>query len=233
MTETWRRTHAHPHLFRREAALLIGGPLMLASSPVAAASWDGSFDPWLSLCLATKPPLTPETVWSSWSFAPEIVVPLLALLGWYLWRVTPWAETQRAGRTGAFATGWLLLALALTSPLCRAAATLASAHMVQHAVLVALAPSLLVLGLPRRVLGRLVARIASARWSASLGLAYAAVIWLAHAPAIYESALSNRAAHLALIVVLLGTGCAFWAAVLGDSRSGPACASGAALCFTA
>lgn len=233
MTETRRRTRARPHFFRHRAVPVAGAALAFASSPVAAASGDGPFDPWLSLCLVTKPPLTPETVWSSWSFAPEIVVPLLALLGWYIWRVAPQVETRRAGRAGAFTAGWLLLALALTSPLCRAAATLASAHMVQHAVLVALAPPLLVLGLPQRVLGRPMARIASARWSVSLGLAYAAVIWLAHAPVIYEAALSGWAAHLALIVVLLGTSCAFWAVALGDPRSGAACASGAALCFIA
>ena len=49
-------------------------------------------------------------------------------------------------RQTCFVAGWTVLAAALVSPLCRLAATLVSAHMVQHVLLVAVAPVLLALG---------------------------------------------------------------------------------------
>ncbi len=201
----------------------------------AAAAWTGAFDPWLSLCLATKPPVTPATFWQSWSFAPEIVGPLLIAALAYVRFSRKVAEPQRAWRALAFAGGWLLLAAALISPLCRAAATLAAAHMVQHAILVALAPPLLVLGLaPVRRSPR--GLPAASRHPVAVATLYAMAIWLAHAPAIYEAALRGAVAHLALVAVLLATSLAFWSAVLRprhDSGSGAACITGILLCFTA
>ena len=199
----------------------------------APAVWPGS----LSLCLATQPPVMPGRVWSSWSFAPEVILPLLLVLAVYGQAIGCSRPRPDRGRLLAFGAGWLLLAAALTSPLCRAAATLAWAHMVQHTVLVAVAPPLLVCSLPAdlAILTALRRHLSGGTAAVLVATAYAAVIWLAHAPAIYEAALRDVAAHLILVAVLLGTSLAFWLATLGPvpARSGAAAVTGAMLCFTA
>ena len=195
------------------------------------------FDPLLSLCLATRPPVTPSTLWGSWSFAPEIVIPLLAMLGIYghssLRAPAPLSKIGSA----AFLAGWLLLVVALVSPLCRLAATLAWAHMVQHTILVALAPLLLVLGMRPESARRLNRQVPSyGHVAALIASAYAAVIWLAHAPGVYEAALRGPVTHLALVALLLGASVAFWDMVLRappNVSAATADLGGVLLCFTA
>jgi len=165
-----------------------------------------SLDPLLSLCLANHPPPSGSDLLTSWSLAPEIVLPLLALAAY---GVRQAIGSQR--RLVWFGAGWVVLALALTSPLCRAAAIFASAHMVQHVLLVAVAPPLLLLGMRPICQVRLPAVM--------VGGIYAAAIWLAHAPFIYELALRNPFAHVAVIALLLGASFLFWQAALVPLRS--------------
>jgi cytochrome c oxidase assembly factor CtaG len=184
----------------------------------------------LALCLATVPAVTPVTLWQSWSLAPEIVVPLLLGLAAYARQAPRSTDPRQRRRWVLYGAGWLLLVVALVSPLCRAAATLAWAHMVQHMILVALAPPLLVLGLTPPRPGPARSR------PLLVGFAYCAAIGLAHAPAVYEGALLDPVAHLALVAVLLAAGVAFWRVALAPlrGRSTPeACATGALLAFAA
>lgn len=153
-----------------------------------------------TLCLASAPPVRPETFWSAWSLAPSVLLPLLAAL---------LLVRHSGGRERAlFLLGWLLLAVALVSPLCRLAAATASGHMLQHVILVALAPPLLVLGLP------------AGRWRRHLpgplaaSILYAAAVWLSHAPPIYEATLLGPALHLGLLGLLAAAGLAFWSSAL-------------------
>jgi cytochrome c oxidase assembly factor CtaG len=175
----------------------------------------------LTLCLAERP-AAPGTLAGAWSFAPAIVVPLgaaLALyaLGWRARRVDrgnvapPW-------RAACFVAGWIVLAAALVSPLCRMAATLVSAHMVQHVLLVAVAPPLLLLGAPLAVLGALWKRRAPAApptpGPLSALLLYGAAIWLWHFPPVYSAVLQDAALHVFAYAALIVASLAFWAHVL-------------------
>ncbi len=164
-----------------------------------------------ALCLASRPPVAPGTFWTSWSLAPSVVLPLAAALLLYL--LLPHRTVSARQRT-SFLAGWVLLALALVSPLCRLAATTASGHMVQHIVLVALAPPLLVLGLPARPWRRYIPGPLAA------SLLYSAVIWLLHAPRIYEAALLQPFLHLTLLGLLVAAGLAFWSALLTAPSAG-------------
>ena len=159
-----------------------------------------------ALCLATAGPTGPGALQAGWSFAPATAGPLLAGLAALLW-------LARRGNAGwpAFA-GWAALAVALASPLCRLAATTAAAHMAQHVILVAIAPALLVAGLPPLRARRFLLRpsLASA--------VYALAIWLAHAPPVYEAALLDAGAHLTLLAVLLAASLLFWSALLDPER---------------
>ena len=207
-------------------AVALGGGVIALAIGVSLTGWSGGrelarLDPLWSLCLAARPGVVPTDLWSSWSLAPQIVLPLLLAVLLY-------ARGARAGRptplrTACFAAGMLLLAAALVSPLCRLAASLASAHMIQHVLIVAAVPPLLIVsgalatrrqGLPataRRSAGSV------AQWLGRPALAsvlYAVAIWLSHTPAVYEAALLEPAIHLLLLAFQLGAGLLFWQVLL-------------------
>ena len=189
---------------------------------------------YFALCLAGAASPTPNTVWSEWSFAPAVTLPLLVALGWWVrqvWR----SRAERFALSGAlpslcFGCGLLVLAVALVSPLCRIAATLASAHMVQHALLVAIAPPLLVIGVPTvfaeiRLPRQLRGFLDPYAWRGvgplfASTVLYGLLIWAWHVPAFYQGALLNIATHLFLYATLLGAGLWFWAEVLYAERRG-------------
>ena len=214
--------------------------MTLLAPDAAAVPGDASL---LSLCLVRQPAIGPHDLWASWSFAPEVVLPMLLALGLYARGLVAvrWRETGavRPWQAACFAAGWLALVVALISPLCRMAATLASAHMVQHVILVAIAPPLLVLaapmvtlvhGLPwgfrkivaRWAVGRPV-RIARGRLGAPMiaGLLYGAAIWLWHTPLLYQAALLSEALHLSMYAVLFAAGILFWRSLIASAWQEP------------
>ncbi|MEZ5786040.1 MAG: cytochrome c oxidase assembly protein [Xanthobacteraceae bacterium] len=219
-------------------------PLVLAGCGAAMAAPAGPEAPAIwTLCLATLPAVRPGAVWSAWSLAPEIVLPLAAFVGLY---GTGWLRARASARDGSIGTGHglatglggLLLALALVSPLCRLSATLASAHMVQHLILVGLAPPLIVLGAPGPALRLTLSRVISwpprkacpsgADHASDRGLffligaafTYGVAIWAWHSPALYQAALTSESMHLIFVVSLIAVSLWFWRAVLGAACRG-------------
>jgi putative membrane protein len=191
----------------------------------------------------------PEALWVSWSFDPWVLIPL-AVAHWLYGRgvLRLWAQAgQGRGVSRAnvlsFAAGEVALVVALVSPLDALGGTLLTAHMAQHALLVAVAPPLLLLGrpgaafawaLPGRRRKRLLASTAW-RWAARLGRALARplpaaalhglALWLWHAPALFEAALEYPWLHTLEHVTFFGTALLFWRAVLDAGplrRMGPA-----------
>jgi cytochrome c oxidase assembly factor CtaG len=184
------------------------------------------------------------TLLQSWTFDPWLMVPLdvcavLYLRGW--WQLHG-QMPQRFGvwRLGSFQSGLLTLFLALASPLERLAEVLLQAHMVQHLVLMMVAPLLIVCGMPalpllrglphgvlKRGLGPLLAwpvfqRLE--RWLthpvvAWLAFAMATVAW--HVPALYELALHSHFWHHVQHLCFLSTGVLFWWPVLQPWPSRP------------
>ena len=177
-----------------------------------------------SLCLASRPATTPYDLWTSWSLAPEVVLPLLLILGLYVRRLRrrPGIQAVSPWQAACFAAGWLALVVALVSPLCRMAATLAAAHMVQHVILVAVAPPLLVLGTSSPAL-RALAR-GWGRWLATplvAGLLYGAAIWFWHAPLPYQAALLSEGIHLLMYAMLIGAALLFWRSLIAAAWQEP------------
>ena len=154
----------------------------------------------LSLCLAGVTRVTPDTLWQSWSFPPQVI----AGLGFILV-----AGLLTSGRHAWLMGGWAVLAIALVSPLCRLSATLVSAHMVQFMLLVTVAPILLAASFrpPMRLVGSRFALNA-------LAVGYGALIWLWHAPPVYAALLTNEALHVAGYAVIVSVSTVFWSAVI-------------------
>ncbi len=139
-------------------------------------------------------------------------------------------------RASAFALGWVLLALALLSPLDAAAGRSFALHMVQHEVLMLVVAPLLVVGrglptflwsLPhdaRLAVGR------ATRWpwvrSAwdsltspfSAWLLHALALWLWHVPQFFNAAVVNGAIHDWQHATFLLTALIFWHALLRAGR---------------
>lgn len=172
----------------------------------------------LSLCLSGSNVVDPDRLWENWSLAPEVVGPLVLLAAGYAFVVLPKAAAGESGlRTAFFSAGYLLLLVALISPLCRIAAALASMHMVQHVLLVTAAPALIALGMPERL------RIRMPPLGLS-GAAYGAIIWFWHVPAFYDAALTNAPAHLAMYASLISISLLFWRGIADAARSAAGCA---------
>jgi cytochrome c oxidase assembly factor CtaG len=95
---------------------------------------------------------TSQAIFSSWSFEPRVALGLLASLIVYLrgWFILHRSSPKRfpVWRALAFTGGLLSFWLAIASPLDAFSGFLLSAHMVQHLLLMSVAPPLILLGTP-------------------------------------------------------------------------------------
>lgn len=188
-----------------------------------------------------------------WTLDPWITIPLLLTL--VLFVIGTRRLLRRSGRGAAalgrrarlFAGGWLLLTAALVSPLHQAGERSFAAHMFEHELIMLAAAPLLVLseplaimlwGLPVRY------RQAFGAWSRAAPIRHswrflvqpvtatllqAAVLWIWHAPALFDLALAQEGWHAAQHLSFLVSALLFWTAMLGR-RTSPAVA---ALCLVA
>lgn len=172
-------------------------------------------------------------IYGGWSLSPEIVVPLLLTVALY---ERGWRQLERrgsrsnwAGRAVAFYTGIAVLLVALISPVDTFGDELLAAHMVQHLLLIQLAPPLLVLGTPltpllwglpaplRRALGRqlgpqrLLRRLLGPLLNPWLvWLLHVGTLWLWHLPVPYEAAVVSEPIHIAEHLTFLLSALLFW-----------------------
>ena len=220
-------------------------PLILATVLLAASAG--------SAAAHGTAPLQPDGLWLAWNLSPSVLVPLL-LVHWLYGRgvVQLWARAGN-GRVIAwrhvmlFAAGEGVLGIALVSPLDALGGTLLAAHMLQHALLVVVAPPLLLAGRPgvailwalppawrRRMLPELwrsVRRVAAglARPVAA-AVVHGGAIWVWHAPALFVAALESDVVHWCEHLSFLATALLFWRAGMGQrGRSAAALALPAVL----
>jgi len=168
-----------------------------------------------------------------WRWRSEVVLPLLLLgslfiIGW--WRLSRRShQGLPRWRLTVALCGLMTIALAVLSPLDRLAHLLFSAHMVQHLLLMMVAPPLLLLADPLPILvwalprpGRvLVARLLVAgaplrrawqamTWMPVAWFTSALTLWLWHLPAAYDAALNFRLLHDVEHLAFFWGGIVFW-----------------------
>jgi cytochrome c oxidase assembly factor CtaG len=143
-----------------------------------------------------------------WTWRPAVVIPVAVLLALHAARWRLRAPARSLALLGAAA----VVLLALLSPIeALARGVLFSAHMLQHMLLVLVAPPLALASLPRsreRTPGHRVPPAAT--WLLGVG-----AMWLWHAPALCNGAASNDLLRGVQTASLLGMGGAFWWPLLG------------------
>lgn len=198
--------------------------------------------PRVALAHPGQPP-APHDVWTAWAGEPSLILGLAATLGAYglgvrrLWRRAGRGQGVGRGQAIAFGVGWLMLVVALVSPIDALGEALFSAHMVQHLLLVLVAAPLLALGAPLVALVWALPRAWRLRlrgWRRYTGLRLAATaltqpilvwtlhtvaLWVWHLPGLYQAALQNELVHSLEHGSFLGTAVLFWWVVVQPGQT--------------
>lgn len=179
-------------------------------------------------------PLAPHDLAGAWNLDPLLLVGLFALTWAYRRGRAPGSRPRDAWRARAFAGAMLALVVALVSPLEALSGTLASAHMVQHVLLLLVAAPLLAVSAPTSGILRgspLAVRRAATGARRRLRPATAAlvvlggpvvvwsthvlVVWTWHSAVLYQAALGSEVLHVLEHLGFVVTGVAFWRLVVG------------------
>lgn len=167
----------------------------------------------------------------AWSFEPDVLIGVAALAALYLWA---WRRARRPGephppgfgRLALYIGGLLVILIALVSPVDELGDQLMMMHMVQHILLLDIAPILLILGLTKGLLRPVTRRVQTVERRAGFFahpafavLAYVGFMWLWHVPAMYDLALNHSGIHVIEHLCFLGAGALYWWYLLSPIRS--------------
>ena len=180
----------------------------------------------------------PGGLWNAWNADLLILFNLSALGTWYavglrsLWQKAGRGRCIGQGQAAAYFGSLTVIFAALISPLDALSDQLASAHMIQHMLIMVVAAPLFVLGVPGLVLTWGLPR----RWRRIAGgwrqwldadvfgrpllpsLMYAAALWIWHLPVMYEAALADPLVHDAQHLSFFIAACLFWRLLLDPLR---------------
>jgi cytochrome c oxidase assembly factor CtaG len=184
-----------------------------------------------------------------WNLDPVLVLPLGVALLVYLvgWRRLS-NRSSAAQRPALFLSGWLVLTLAVVSPLHEAGERSFAMHMIEHEFIMlpatlllaaSAAGGILVWGLPR-----MLRRVIGGRWKSPLQTAWrfltepitatavqGAVMWAWHAPILFDRALDSSGWHIAQHLSFFLSSLLFWWAMLHPRGRGSAYGVSAACLF--
>lgn len=177
-------------------------------------------------------PPSPVALWSHWRLDPIVLALLVGLWALYwigshrLRRLAP-ADAPTPGQRTAFHAGWLMAALALVSPLCPLSVSLFAARVSQHIVLTMFAAPLVASGSPVRCLACAVrldraadgASALRARAPLAAAATLAVLIWLWHAPAVYEATFRSVTTYWLMHLSLFASALWLWTALLRASAT--------------
>lgn len=181
------------------------------------------------------PPFGWQTAFTQWQFAPVVTAATAAAAVLYLWGVIRVARRHPARpwpawRTAMFLAGLATIVFATQGGVGRYDDVLYWDHMVQHVLLVMVAPPLLIFGRPatlllhasRNPLHAGVKKVLRSRaawfltWPVFTALAYFGAVAIAHLTTLANVFQNNPAAHNAEHVLFLVTGYLFFLPVLGQ-----------------
>jgi cytochrome c oxidase assembly factor CtaG len=178
----------------------------------------------------------PEISFLAWTIEPAVVIPVVTAATLYVrgWATLAHRTPERfgAGRLIAVMAGLATVIVALSSPLDALGHQLLLAHMIQHFLLMAVAPPLLwmgapvapmLLGLPRPIRRRVAIALASrpllrlTHLLADPRVSWAAFViafWVWHIPALYDRSLGSDSWHHVQHACFFATALLFWRPVI-------------------
>jgi putative membrane protein len=170
-----------------------------------------------------------------WSPEPTVLIGVAAMAALYgiAWRrarggrgSAPTSHAPGFGRLALFTGGLVTIIVALVSPVDSLGDQLLVMHMVQHVLLLDLAPILIILGFNKVLLRPVTRRLhALERRAGYLAhpafavLAYAGFMWVWHIPAMYDAALKNSTVHAFEHLCFAAAGSLYWWHLLSPIRS--------------
>jgi putative membrane protein len=166
-----------------------------------------------------------------WSIEPTVLVGCallgaLYVMGWRRARSTGAPHAPGWGRLTLFMAGLLSILAALVSPIDALGDQLLVMHMVQHLLLIDIAPILLILGLNKVLLRPVTRRVQVIERRAgplahpvTAVFAYVGFMWLWHVPAMYDAALHNTAVHALEHICFTVAGTMYWWHLLSPIRN--------------
>jgi cytochrome c oxidase assembly factor CtaG len=167
----------------------------------------------------------------SWSFSPGAIISVFAVGAIYAarWRTVRRKHGAREAPTRrlvSFMAGLVVVLIAVVSPVDRLAEQLFSMHMVQHMLLLDLAPILCLLGLTRVLLRPATKRLQYVERRAGpfghpmfAAVLYGSTMWIWHIPALYDGALEHPVVHVLEHMTFTIAGGLYWWHLLSPIRS--------------
>jgi putative membrane protein len=167
----------------------------------------------------------------SWSFNPGAILAVAIVGAVYLsrWRAVRRTEGSRGAptiRLVSFMAGLVVVLIAVVSPVDRLAEQLFSMHMVQHMLLLDVAPILCLLGLTKVLLRPATKRLHYVERRAGpfghplfAAFLYGTTMWVWHIPALYDAALEYPVVHVLEHLAFTLVGGLYWWHLLSPVRS--------------
>ncbi len=172
--------------------------------------------------------MSPQTSWTfDWTALLSVaVLVVLYAIGWRRAHRPGERHPPSLWRLALFAGGILTILVALVSPLDSLGDQMMVMHMVQHMLLLDIAPILLILGLTKVLLRPVTRRLqVIERRAGFFGhpafavIFYAGVLWMWHVPALYDKAQGNGAIHAFEHMTFFLAGSIYWWHVLSPIRN--------------
>ncbi|MFZ0091631.1 MAG: cytochrome c oxidase assembly protein [Solirubrobacteraceae bacterium] len=166
-----------------------------------------------------------------WTLEPSVLIgvsalAILYLLGWRRGRATASRHRPGYGRMALFALGLATILVALVSPIDVLGDQLLVMHMVQHILLLDIAPILLILGCNKVLLRPITRRLNIVERRAGYlahpafaVVAYVGFMWAWHIPALYDAALHNTTIHAFEHICFAAAGTLYWWHLLSPIRN--------------
>ena len=168
-----------------------------------------------------------QGLWA-WTWSPSILIGLAAWSMGYIILVgvlgtrNKWGNPVSTKQQAVFHLGTLVAFFALVSPLDHLSDEyLLSAHMVQHMLLLLVAPPLWLMGMPADWLDKFIPTGSLARIIYTITrpipalIIFNSVLWLWHIPILYDAALTDEKVHILEHLMFLAVGILGWWPVLG------------------
>jgi putative membrane protein len=173
-------------------------------------------------------PLTLSRVLGDWAVDPPLLCALCVAGLLYVWGAIRCGGRWAMWRTASFMAGLLVVALALTAGIDRYADELLSMHVLEHLLLILIAPALLLWGAPvrlalsaspragrRAIAGLLRSRAVRVLTRPAVGFVlFAAVVLGTHLTGAYQAALRNQTVHACEHAAYFWSGLLFGAPLL-------------------